>query len=155
MGESWTINSDVSLKAFIANVQSLYSEHKYLTYGKPRIGIDRSINQNALFHVWCTEWIAHKLRIDKREVSKAELAGMKRTIKKMFLLAHPESKTWMVQVITDYTTGEQKKDYTSSADWKTGEMFMVLTFMQNEAANQGIILGSKGEFAKNQREQSK
>lgn len=155
MGESWTINSDTSLKAFIANVQALYNEHKYITYGKPRIGVDRSIDQNKLFHFWCTEWIANILRIDKREVSKASLAGMKRTVKKMFLLAHPETKEWMIQVITDYTTGQTKKDYTSSADWKTGEMFMVLTFMQLEAANQGIILESKGEFAKNQREQNK
>ncbi len=155
MGESWVINSDSSLKAFIANVQSLYGEHKYITYGKPRIGVDRSLDQNALFHVWCTEWIAYKLGKHVKTVVKQELAGMKRTVKKMFLLAYPESKEWMIQVITDYTTGQSKKDYTSSADWKTGEMFMVLTFMQNEAANQGIILESKGEFAKNQREQSK
>jgi hypothetical protein len=59
----------------------------------------------------------------------------------------------MTQIITDYSTGKQRLDYTSSADWKTGEMFMVLTFMQLEAANQGVILESKGEFAKNQREQ--
>lgn len=155
MGESWTINSDASLKAFLANVEALYKEYKYLTYGKPRIGVDRSLDQNALFHVWCTEWIAHTLGKHTKAVLKNEINGMKRTVKKMFLIAYPETKDWMIEVITDYTTGQSKKDYTSSADWKTGEMFMVLTFMQNEAANQGIILESKGEFAKNQREQNK
>ena len=79
---------------------------------------------------------------------------MKRTVKKIFLLAYPEAKDWMTHEITDYAENKTKKDYTSSADWKTGEMFTVLTFMQLEAANQGIILESKGEFAKNQREQN-
>jgi len=155
MSESWTINSDNSLIAFIANVKSLYEKHKYITYSKPRIGIDRSIDQNSLFHLWGSIWIAHKLEKHYKTITKAELAGIKRTVKKMFLVAHPESRDWMIQEITDYTTGQTKLDYTSSSDWKTGEMFMVLTFMQLEAANQGLILESTGEFAKNQREQNK
>ncbi len=155
MGESWTINSDNSLTAFVANVKLLYEKHKYITYSKPRIGIDRSIDQNSLFHLWCSMWIAEKLGKHYKKVEKRELASMKRTVKKMFLIAHPESRDWMTQEITDYTTGQTKLDYTSSSDWKTGEMFMVLTFMQLEAANQGLILESTGEFAKNQREQNK
>jgi len=154
-GESWTINSDNSLIAFIANVKSLYEKHKYLTYGKPRIGVDRSIDQNSLFHLWLSQWIAHMLGKDYKRVTKAELAGIKRTVKKLFLVANPDTKDWMVHEIMDYSTGKTRKDYTSSSDWKTGEMFMVLSWMQLEAANQGVILESKGEFSKLQREQSK
>ena len=99
-------------------------------------------------------WIAEKLGKSYKKVEKKELASMKRTVKKMFLIANPESRDWMLHEITDYTTGQTKLDYTSSSDWKTGEMFLVLTFMQLEAANQGLILESTGEFAKNQRAQN-
>jgi hypothetical protein len=61
----------------------------------------------------------------------------------------------MIQEIEDYSSGKKKKDYTSSKDWKTGEMYMVLTFIQLCAAQDGLILESKGEFAKNQREANK
>lgn len=153
MSESWQMNSESSFTAGVAHLRKLYDEHKWVTI-KWRIGKDRSLDQNALFHVWCTEWIAHKLGKHPKAVLKNELAGMKRTVKKIFLLAYPEAKDWMTHEITDYAENKTKKDYTSSADWKTGEMFTVLTFMQLEAANQGIILESKGEFAKNQREQN-
>ncbi len=154
MGESWTINSETTKKAFIANLDRLYAEHPYITYGAPRIGIDRSLDQNSLFHVFCQEWIAHKLGKHFKRVEKCEVAGMKRTVKKMFYLANPDC-SWMIHIIIDYTTGKPRKDYTSSSDWKTGEMFLVLQFMQLEAANQGIILESKGKFAQLQREQNK
>lgn len=155
MGEAFTVNSEQSKAAFFKQVDIWWSECKYLTFPAPRKGIDRSLDQNALFHVWCTEWIAYKLGKHPKSVIKAELAGMKRTVKKIFLLAHPESKEWIIQEIEDYSTGKKKKDYTSSKDWKTGEMYMVLTFIQLCAAQDGLILESKGEFAKNQREANK
>jgi len=153
MGEAWVLNSDTSKKAFIASVEKLYDEHKYITYAAPRIGADRSLDQNALFHVFCQEWIAHKLGKHFKRVEKCEVAGMKRTVKKMFYVANPQCD-WMIHVIFDYSTGLSRKDYTSSSDWKTGEMFLVLQFMQLEAANQGVILESRGKFAQLQREQN-
>lgn len=152
MGEAWKVDSIQTRDAYIEQVKRWWDEHKYVTFPKPRFGVDRSLDQNALFHVFCTEWIAFKLGKHPKMVEKFELAGMKRTVKKMYLIAYPESKSWMIHEIMDYTTGLKKKDYTSSKDWKRGEMYQVLTFMQNESANQGCILESKGEFAKNQRE---
>ena len=152
MGESWTVNSKPTLEGYIVQVRNWFDEHKYLTFPKPRIGVDRSIDQNSLFHLWCSQWIGYKLGKDYRRVEKAELAGMKRTVKKLYLIYNPDSAVWMIHEITDYSTGKKKKDYTSSSDWKTGEMFLVLNWIQLAAANDGLILESKGEHAKLTRE---
>ncbi len=150
-GQSWTTNSEATLTNFIANARKLYDEHKYLTWPMPRIGPDRSLDQNALFHVWLTEYAAHLSRIDKRDVCKGLLAGMKRATKGRYYAHTGES--FMVHTITDPLTGRTRKDYTSSKDWKRGEMFAVLTWLQMEAANDGLVLESKGEFNKLQKEQ--
>lgn len=155
MGEAFTVNSEQTKAAYHRQVDIWWEEDKYLTFPAPRKGVDRSLDQNALFHVWCTEWIAYKLGKHPKAVIKSELAGMKRTAKKIFLLAHPDCKEWMVHEIVDYSTGATKKDYTSSKDWLTGEMYMVLTFIQLCAAEDGLILESKGQFNKLQRENAK
>lgn len=153
MGESFTINSEATKIAFSKYVSDLLSEHKYLTFSAPRIGADRSMDQNALFHVWATEYAAYRLRKDKRDVSDGELDGMKRIIKKHFTAAHSEAYGFMVYELVNPFTGEKKKDYTSSKTWKRGEMFMVLTWFQMVAAQDGLILESKGQFEKLQRKQ--
>ena len=152
MSESWTINSAYSLAAFNKHVDLLYDQHKYITFSAPRIGADRSISQNALFHVWATEYVAWKLNITSKEVSKGLLAGMKLIIKKRYTAAHPDSVAWMVHDVVNPFNGKSKRDYTSSADWLHGEMFTVLCWLQMVAADDGLILESKGAFAKAQRE---
>ena len=151
MAESFTINSLTSRAAFNNYVDGLFKKHGYITFGAPRIGADRSISQNSLFHVWATEYAAYILRKDKREVLPGELDGMKRTIKQRFTLTYPDCKNWTTYEIINPFTNERKRDYTSSKTWRTGEMFMVLTFVQMTAAQDGLILESKGQFAKNQR----
>lgn len=146
-----TINSEHTKKAFFKWVDELFEKHKYLTFNEPRIGADRSLDQNALLHVWCTEWIAYKLKIDKRQVSKANIESIKRTVKKLYYQATKEQ--FMIYELTDYSTGLTRKDYTSSKWWKTGEMFMVLNYMQVIAAEDGCVLESRGEHAKLAKEQ--
>ena len=146
MSEAWIINSDHSEAAFFASVKALRAEHGYITFGAPRIGKDRSLDQNALFHVWCTEYAAHLLKKDKREITKGELAGMKRIVKKKFNADVPNK--FMVDTITDPFTKETKRDYTSSKDWKVGEAFMVMEWLQLHAANDGLILESLGQYDK-------
>jgi hypothetical protein len=149
-GEAWTVNSDYKLTAYIEHVKKLYAEHKYLTFPAPRIGADRSLDQNALLHVWITEYVAEKLSINKREITPAHIESMKRAIKGKFY--NETGEPWMIHELTNPFTGEKKKDFTSSRRWKRGEMFMFLTWMQAAAANDGVILESKGEFNKLQRE---
>jgi len=152
MGESWTVNSEQTKKAYIAKVEKDFSEYKYLTYAPPRIGIDRSIDQNSLFHVWCTEFAAYLTPCHTKEVTKGMLEGMKKTVKGLFYRENPYN--WMLHKVICPLTKREKIDYTSSSSWKQGEMFLVLTFLQNFAATQGCALESKGEFNKLQRKQN-
>lgn len=145
-GESWTVNSEHSYQAFIAHVRKLFDVHKYVTYGKPRIGADRSLDQNSLFHLWLTEYAAHLLDKDKKLVIEGELEGMKRTVKGTYYRTYGHA--FMVHEIVCPKTKRSKKDYTSSASWKQGEMFAVLNYMQMMAAQDGLILESKGEHAR-------
>ena len=151
MAQQWTTNSDLTLEACISNARKLYAEHKYLTWTMPRIGADRSMGQNSLLHVWLTEYAAHILRKDKRDVTKGELEGMKRATKGRYYTY--SSDAFMIHTITDPVSGRSKRDYTSSKDWKRGEMFAVLEWLQLEAANDGLILEAKGEFNKLKRDQ--
>lgn len=149
----WTVNSTPSLTAYTAWVAKMLDEYKYLTFPKPRIGPDRSLDQNALFHVWCTEYCAFLLGKDKGKVTRGELAGTKRKAKQLYQQHKPESRTWLVHDLVDPFSGDSRKDYTSSASWKRGEMFDLLTWLQMIAANDGFLLESKGEFEKLNREQ--
>jgi hypothetical protein len=146
MTEHWTVNSEHSEAAYIAHVKALRVEHGYLTFNAPRIGKDRSLDQNALFHVWCTEYAAHLLKKHKSKVTKGELNGMKRVVKKGFNAQN--ANNFMVHDVVNPITGDSKKDYTSSADWKVGEAFMVLEWLQMFAANDGLILESMGQYEK-------
>jgi hypothetical protein len=152
MAESWVINSDNSLNAFIKNVNDLYKEHKYITYGSPRIGKDRSLGQNALFHVWLTDFGCHLAKCHFTQFSDGMMEGTKKSIKGLFYREYP--REFMIHEVECVITKRKKKDYTSSAKWKQGEMFEVLTWFQNFAASQGCVLESKGEFNKLQREQN-
>ncbi|NIB43783.1 hypothetical protein HBA55_29545 [Pseudomaricurvus alkylphenolicus] len=147
-----TINSDTSLQVFINKVKGLYQKHKYITYKEPAIGPDRSLDQNSLFHVWLTEYAAHLLCKDKREVTPGEVAGMKRATKGRYYAY--SGADFMVHVVTDPKTGRQKKDYTSSKNWKRGQMYAVLEWLQMEGANDGVLLEAKGEYAKLKRQQA-
>ena len=146
MAEHWTVNSDHSEVAYIAHIKALRAEHGYLTFDSPRIGKDRSLKASALFHVWCGEYAAHLLKKHKSKVSKGEMDGMKRIIKKRFNAEHPNN--FMVHDVINPFDGQSKRDYTSSADWKVGEMFMVMEWTQIMAANDGLILESIGQFDK-------
>jgi len=148
-GESWIINSDNSKKAFIANLEKLYEEHKYITYSAPRIGKDRSLPQNALLHKWLTDFGCHLSKCHWTEFSDGMMEGIKKSMKGLFYREYP--REWMLHKIVCPLTKREKVDYTSSAKWKQGEMFEFLTWMQNFAATQGCALESLGEFNKLQR----
>ena len=146
------VNSATSLLAGQKRMERLFAEHHYVTFTW-RIGPDRSLPQNSLLHVWLTEYAAHLLNKDKRHVTDGELEGMKRHAKRMFY--NEPGERWMVQVVKNPARPEQRKnDFTSSRSWKRGEMFQFLTWLQATAAGDGLVLESKGEYAKLQREQN-
>jgi hypothetical protein len=147
--KSFVVNSLPSLVAFCALVKQLIGEHKYITFSW-RIGQDRSLDQNALLHVWLTEMSAHYLKKDKRNVIEEELEGMKKMAKKLYY-----SETgfeWLVLRPVDPKTGAiGQLTFRSSKKYKSGEMFQFLTWLQMAAANDGLVLESKGEFNKLQK----
>ena len=49
---------------------------------------------------------------------------------------------------------QKKRDFTSSKDWKRGEMYHFLTWLQVTAAGDGLILESRGEYAELQRKEA-
>ena len=153
MGEAWIINSDASLKAFCAHVSGLYGENKYLTYSAPRIGVDRSLGQNAIFHIWLGDFACHLAKCHYTQLTDGMIDGIKKTVKGLFYREYPYQ--WMVHKVICPLTKREKTDYTSSAKWKQGEFFLVLTWLQQFAASQGCVLESRGEFSKLQREQNK
>jgi hypothetical protein len=150
MGDSWRVNSEQTKRAYHEQIDRWWAEHKYMTFPPPRLGEDRSIDQNSLFHVWLTEFAAYLTPCHKKEVTKGMLEGIKTSVKGLFYRENPYE--WMVHRVFCPLSKREKKGYTSSKSWLVGEMFLVLTWFQIFAAQQGCILESKGEFAKNQRE---
>lgn len=153
MGESWVLNSEQSKRAFFAHVDSLFNEHKYLTYSAPKVGADRSLGQNALFHVWLDEFACHLAKCHYSQLTDGMREGTKRTVKGLFYQEYDYE--FMVHNVVCPLSKRSKKDYTSSAKWKQGEMYLMLDWFQNFAATKGCVLESKGEYAKLKREQNK
>lgn len=147
----FTVNSIQSLQAFLAMLPGLFEQHKYITFSW-RIGKARSLDQNALAHVFFTEYAAHLLRKDKRDVTKGEVEGMKRHAKREYY--RETGYPWLIHTVVNPATGQTKKDFTSSKSWKKGEMMDFLSWLQMKAANDGLILESKGEYAENLRKQN-
>ena len=148
-----TVNSDYGLIAAINRITDWYHTHKYITIDEPRIGPDRSLDQNALFHVWLTEAAAYYLSKPIKEVTPTDVESMKITVKRHYYAE--TGAPFMIEKVQDVWRNKTKEAYTSSKRWKRGEMFNVLTWFQMRAANDGLILESKGEFNKLQREQTK
>lgn len=153
MGESYKVNSAITLDAYKSQVDAWFEKHKYITFPSPRFGVDRSIDQNGLFYIWLTEIAAFLTPCHKKEVTPGMVEGTKKTMKGMFY-AHTKYE-WIIHDVICPITKRSKKDYTSSASWKQGEMFEVLNFIQMWAATKGLILESTGEHAKLTREQNK
>lgn len=150
--ETFTVNSATSAMAFYRFVQTLFSEHKYLTFSW-RIGEKRSLSQNRLLHLWCTQYAAHHLNKDVKAVTDGELEGMKRIAKKHYYAETGFS--WLVHWVVNPENPTQKKlDFTSSATWKQGEAYLFLTWLQMKAATDGLILESRGEYAELQRQEA-
>lgn len=147
MQEPFIINSHASLQQFINQVTSYWHEAKYLTFDPPRVGADRSLSQNSLFHVFCRDYAAEMLRKHKKDVTEGEIDGMKRIVKKHFYneTGHP----WMVYELVDPFSGQKKLEFRSTAKLKTGEMFELMTWLQMKAMEtHNLILESTGQFKK-------
>lgn len=147
---TFIVNSGPALIASKAWVESLYRDHKHVTLSV-RVGEDRSLDQNALLHCWLAEYAAHLGGIHKKAVTPGMVEFLKRKCKKAFY--SETGQPFMLTKLVDPLTGEEGDTiYASSRDYKRGEMFLFLTWLQRFAAEDGCILESRGEYAKLQRE---
>lgn len=144
------VNSPISVAAFSRFVADLFAQKKYITFSW-RIGEDRSLDQNALLHVWLTLYAAHLLEIDRRNVTEQILEGIKKTAKLRYYTE--TGAEWMViRPLNPWTGEEGNPVLRSSKRYTRGEMFLFLTWLQMTAASDGLVLESRGEYAKLQRE---
>jgi hypothetical protein len=149
---TFVVNSAMGYKAFCAWVWDEWQTHKYLTFTH-RIGEDRSLDQNALFHVWLTEYCAHLAGINKKAVTAGMVEYLKRKVKKAYY--RETGFPWMLTKLVNPESGEEGDTiFASSKDYKVGEMFLFLTWLQNHAADDGCLLESRGQYQKLQREQN-
>lgn len=109
----------------------------------------RSLDQNALLHVWCGEFARHTL--NKAKVTETEKEAMRFTLQKHCYLA--TGWEWLVEQTTDMFTGETKLQRRSTTKFAKGEMTVFLEWIQHEAANRGLILESMGEYQELQERQ--
>lgn len=116
------------------------------------IDADRSLSQNALLHAWITEYCAFILKVDKKQVQEEHIEGLKRTAKRNFY--RETRNNWVVEKITCPITGNSKMDLRSSAKYSSPQMTEFLEWFQATAANDGLMLESKGIYKKRQ-EQNK
>ena len=151
MGESLRVNSQQSCDYFCKQVQANFDKHKYTTYGIKH-GEERSYDQNALFHLWATEYAAYALKVHTSSVSEGQLEGTKRHLKQACY--RENGWEWLVVVISNPETGQEKKDFRSSAKYLMPDMFRFMTWVQTYAMERNCILESKGKYKKLQSAQN-
>lgn len=148
--KTFVVNSGPSLITFNKFVDALFTEHKFVTFTW-RIGQDRSLDQNSLLHVWLTDYAAHLAGIHKKAVTAGMVEYLKRKCKKAYY--KHSGQPWMLTTLVNPESGEEGETiFASSRDYKRGEMFLFLTWLQGHAAEDGCILESIGEYAKLQRQ---
>ena len=146
-GDFYICNSKQTIGFFLNFAMELWKDHPYVTFTW-RIGEDRSLDQNALFHMWATEYAGHVWDKSKKSVTEGQLLGIKMALKMDF---YNETRyEWMVVEAVNPKTGEKYTEYRSSKKYKVKEMFEFLCWVQAKASNNGLILDSKGDFKKRQ-----
>lgn len=143
-GECWEVKTEFSKRQFFDHVEKLLASGESMMI-QVHAGKSRSLSQNSLFHLWMRQHAAHLLKKSEKEVTEAEVEGIKRTAKRAFYLE--TGSKWMIHEIPNFETGESKKDFRSTTKLKSGEMYHFMTFCQQKAAEDGCILESMGEFS--------
>ena len=107
---------------------------------------DRTLDQNALFHIWLREYAGYLLKKNREMVTEKESEDMKATAKRR---CYAETGWGFILIQRkDLITGQVAQVLQSSKKYSLGEMFMFLDWVQLWASDNGLILESKGEHKK-------
>ncbi len=138
------VNSDASLERFLAQARSAYEQGRYIIFTWKQ-GKDASMPQKALLHIWLDDYACHLLRKRRRELSKADRAAMKRSAKVRYY--NDCHQDWIIEEIADPFSPDKKRwEPTSIADWSQAQCTEFMSWLQALAANDGLILESKGKY---------
>jgi hypothetical protein len=138
----WIARTPAELKARLAFFEKHVCERGDFPIAWKLTKHTRSLDQNALLHVWCTDYVKHLLRVEKPTAAQRE--AMKITLKRA---CYAETGwSWLIESVTDLFTGEVSTRLASSASYDVGEMHSFLDWIQRRAADDGLILQSMGEF---------
>ena len=143
-GQFWLVSSPQELEGRLrAFGNYLLDKDDWPVYWQARpYTHPRSLDQNALLHVWCRHYAEHLL---KRQVTDTEVDAMKYTLQR-----HCYAQThwdWLLTERKDLFTGHTKPDRRSTTEFDTGQMYHFLEWIQSRAADDSLILESKGEYA--------
>jgi hypothetical protein len=151
MGDYWMVRTpdeiDVRVAHFAARIKAdgtFPVAWRAEPYRSPR-----SIDQNALLHVWSRDFARHVL--DRAKVTSEEQEAMRITLQR-----HCYADTgwaWLIDHHPDLFTGETKPSRRSTTKFSKGEMFKFLSWIQARAADHGLVLESLGEYAELQESQ--
>lgn len=102
----------------------------------------RSLSQNALYQVWARQFARHLLK--QTEITPDDHEDMKQS-----LIRHCYAETgwnFLVRKFHDLLTDEWKVTTRSTSDFKQGEMYQFMSWVQAKAADSGLILETAGEY---------
>lgn len=151
MPQYWQVSNQEQLTNLIEFQTQALLAGKHLTYkiGKPESA--RSQSQNALFQVWAREYACHLL--NQHKVTEEQQEDMKYTLQR-----HCYAEMgwdYLISRNADLFTGEEKPARAPTKRFGVGEMHQFLNWVQMKAANDGLILESKGEYKELQEAQNR
>lgn len=153
MANRFIVNSIRSKERMQQIIEEEFQNGRYVVF-EWHYGELATINQKKLIHVWFAEWAAFILHKNVEDVSVEEAAAIKRKVKSAYY--HETAAEWMASIIRELTPPYRlATEYTSIAKWTPAQCFSVMEWMQATAANAGLVLESKGEFAEMKKSQNK
>jgi len=143
--KNWLCNSEERRDACVDDICQMWAADHYLQI-TARSGKTRSLDQNALLHIWCRELVAHIAGIDEREITDAQMQDMKTALKKGFY--RDTGSSYVLRVSEDALTGKTAKTLRSTREYSREQMTQFLDWVQALAlVDFGLLLESLGEFA--------
>jgi hypothetical protein len=152
-GDFWIARTPTELRErvqyFVQHCDSLPADQWPVCWKAEKYKHPRSLDQNSLLHKWCREYAVHLLKRD--DVTEDEKEAMRITLQRACYAA--TGWDWLIEHVPDLFSGETKPQRRSTRKMDKGEMHLMLNWIQQRAAEDGLILESLGEYRELQESQ--
>jgi len=161
------VNSEASNALFHKEIDANFAKHKHTTY-EWRHGTERSLDANALLHIWLLEYGCFLAGLNTKglesKIREGIIEGVKQAAKKKFYEEFryswmiyykipPVQKSWKTFWKKKNVNPTKKLEFRSSRKYKVAEMFEFMTWLQATALNDDCLLESTGEYQKRQKKE--